>query len=67
MAQDFYLVFFSYTDTCFKKCKEDETMFDMIHAYKQGKILTGTIVWHFNIHAICNGQLNDHYDIFFFY
>ncbi|XP_067265202.1 kinetochore protein Spc25 isoform X2 [Chanodichthys erythropterus] len=25
----------SVLDTCFKKCKEDETMFDMIHAYKQ--------------------------------
>jgi len=37
-------IYFFPTDTCFKKCKEDETMFDMIHAYKQGNLLTGTIV-----------------------
>lgn len=42
-------------------------MFDMIHAYKQGKILTGTIVWHFNIHAICNGHLDRMTTMTFFF
>ncbi|KAK7154581.1 hypothetical protein R3I94_007794 [Phoxinus phoxinus] len=35
LCQDHRQYMKSVLDTCFKKCKEDETMFDMIHAYKQ--------------------------------